>query len=135
MSRIFLFSLIACIVIFIVGEFAACKDTQTGPKEDIVFPDSNISFSQHVGPLFQQKCAAGLCHSGNNPAGSLNLEYPGSYNELLAHSGLVIPGDGIHSELVLHLQGILILMPPAGKLSDNQINGIRKWIDEGAKNN
>jgi hypothetical protein len=113
----------------------SCKDTQTGPKEEIVFPDSNVSFSQHVGPLFQQKCAVGLCHSGNNPADNLNLEYPGSYFVLMSRPGLIVPNDGIHSELVLHLKGVLSLMPPTGKLNDNQINGVKRWIDEGANNN
>lgn len=50
---------------------------------------------------------------------------------------LVISGQGENSLLVQILDGRAIpQMPPAGeRLNDNQINGIKTWIDEGALNN
>ena len=116
---------------------SSCKDTQEGPSKDIVFPDSNVSFSQHVGPLFQQKCATALCHGSTNPASGLNLEYP-SYQALLNRPGLVVQHDGSHSTLIQYLNGTFEpRMPPANfpQLNQNQISGVKKWIDEGAMNN
>jgi hypothetical protein len=117
---------------------ASCEDDLTGLRpSDVVFPDSGISYSQHVDALFQQSCASTQCHGGSTPAGELNLEYP-SYRSLLDHRPhLVLSGDGANSLLVLRLTGAvgerMPLRMPA--LNENQIRGIRRWIDEGAINN
>jgi uncharacterized membrane protein len=121
---------------FVILSLFACKDTQDDPTKDIIFPDDNVSFSNHVGPLFQQKCASALCHSGPNAEAGLNLEYP-SYQALMKQAGLVVPHDGTHSTLIQHLEGALSLMPPPEfpQLTQNQKKGVKKWIDEGAQNN
>jgi hypothetical protein len=104
-----------------------------------MFPDSNVSFSKHVGPLFQQKCTGSPCHGGSAPApanNGLNLEYP-SYTALMNHTPtLVVPRD-TNSLLLERLDGRLPPMPPPKFLSltKNQIIGIKKWIEEGAKYN
>jgi len=123
-------------ILVVSSGLISCKDTQTNPSSEIVFPDSNVSFSKHVGPLFQQKCAHSPCHGGSTPAAGLNLEYP-SYTVLLNRTGLVLPGDANHSILVQHLVGSLPLMPPPNspQLTQNQITGIKTWINEGAKYN
>ncbi len=57
----------------------------------------------------------------------------------MSKNGLILPGQDSLSALVSHLEGILPLMPPAGHnippLNDNQKNGVKKWINEGAKYN
>ncbi len=136
MLRTSLLILLLSTVILLLSGLTSCKDTQTGPGSEITFPDSNISYSKQVGPLLAQKCTSG-CHNGdttsNNPSG-LNLFYPESYS-MMINRGLVIPRDGSHSPLIYRLEGVFPLMPPTGKLNDNQITGVKKWIDEGAQNN
>jgi uncharacterized membrane protein len=114
----------------------SCKDTQTNPSSEIVFPDSNVSFSKHVGPLFQQRCARAPCHTGSTPAAGLNLDYP-SYTALTSRPGMILAGNANQSVLVQHLDGRLSLMPPPNfqQLTQNQINGVKKWINEGANLN
>ena len=133
--KCYLFNLLTTILI-IPFMLISCKDTQGDSTIDIIFPESDISYSKHVGPLFQQRCAVALCHGGTEPSSGLNLEYP-SYQALLSRPGLVVQHDGAHSTLIQHLEGILSPMPPAGfpQLTRNQINGVKKWIDEGALNN
>jgi hypothetical protein len=138
MMRASLSFLIFCLITFILGELISCKDTQE-PTSEIVFPDSNISFSKHVGPLFQQKCARGGCHTGSDPAGSLNLGYPGSYIALTNHNPtLIYNGDGQNSLLMKRLDGRIqprMPLPGSAQLTQNQIDGVKIWIDEGAQDN
>jgi len=121
----------------ILVALSSCKDTITDPDQpiNVVFPDSIVSYSQHVEPLFQQGCAFGQCH-GSASAGSLNLESP-SYNKLLSRPGLVVSRESNNSVLVQRLDGRLQPRMPLNRtqLTQNQINGIKKWIDEGAANN
>jgi hypothetical protein len=134
--RLLLFFLFFGFILLVSSVLTSCKDTQTNPSLE-PFPDSNVSFTKNVGPLFQQKCASSSCHGGGSQNTSgLNLEYP-SYTALINRTGLVIPGDANHSTLVQHLEGSLSPMPPPKfpQLTQNQITGIKKWIDEGAKYN
>ncbi len=131
--RFLFLSILGLIIIF---EFISCKDTQTEVTKEIVFPDSNVSFSKHVEPLFQQRCAQASCHGGNNPQADLNLEY-NSYSSIRNKPGLVIGGDANGSRLTQRLEGKLPQMPPPKfpQLTTNQIQGVKKWINEGASNN
>jgi hypothetical protein len=115
----------------------SCKDQNTGPTSDIVFPDSLISYSKYVEPLFSQTCTGSRCHGGEFPSKGLNLEPP-SYSSLMNHQPqLVVGGAPSNSLLVQRLEGTIPPIMPSNQnpLTDNQKNGIRKWISEGAKNN
>ena len=117
---------------------SSCKDQVTDPNVNpIVFPDANISYSKHVDPLFQQRCALGGCHAGSTAQAGLDLFAP-SYSSLINHlPRLVTAGASNNSLLVQRIDGRLAPQMPymAQPLNANQINGIKKWIDEGAKNN
>lgn len=117
---------------------ASCEDDLIGLRpSDVVFPDSGVSYSQHVDALFQQSCASSQCHGGGEPAADLNLEFP-SYRAVIDHRPrLVLSGDGENSLLILRLTGAVGKRMPLGlqPLNENQIAGIRRWIDEGALNN
>jgi hypothetical protein len=136
MARLFLFFLFFGFILLVSNGMISCKDTQTNPSSEIVFPNSNVSFTKHVGPLFQQKCTASPCHGGSAPVPAndpLNLEYP-SYSALIKHTPtLVVPSD-TNCLLMERLDGRLPQMPPPKfpQLNQNQINGIKKWIEEGA---
>jgi hypothetical protein len=130
-------SLLPAFVISLVL-FSSCKDQVSDPNTDpIVFPDAGISYSKHVEALFQQRCAVSGCHSVGTAAGGLSLTLP-SYNSLMNHQPrLVNPGSGNNSLLVQRIDGRIAPRMPLNSqaLTTNQINGIKKWIDEGAMNN
>jgi len=135
LSRISLF------LIPIIGALAlvaSCQDSITdAPPPDIVFPDSGVSFGRHVEPLFTHACATAQCHGGDVPADRVNLEPP-SYQKLLNFQPqLVVQHDGDHSLLVQRLDGRIAPVMPIGRqpLTQNQVKGIKRWIDEGAQNN
>jgi hypothetical protein len=117
---------------------ASCKDQIVDPNVNpIVFPDANVSYSKHVDPLFQQRCALGGCHAGSSAQAGLDLLAP-SYSSLINHQPrLVTAGASNNSLLVQRIDGRLAPQMPymSQPLNANQINGIKKWIDEGAKNN
>jgi hypothetical protein len=116
----------------------SCKDQIADPNVNpIVFPDSNISYSKQVDPLFQQRCALSGCHGGGSSQAGLDLLSP-SYSSLINHQPrLVTSGSSNNSLLVQRIDGRLAPQMPymSQPLNANQIAGIKKWIDEGAKNN
>ncbi|MCX6122003.1 MAG: hypothetical protein NTX44_10350 [Ignavibacteriales bacterium] len=117
----------------------SCKDqTNQSNTSNIIFPDSNVSFSKYVEPLFQQTCAEAGCHGGSQPAANLNLEYDVCWHSLIDYlPPIVIPKNGNTSPLAKYLDGSLAPQMPlrSQPLTKNQINGVKKWIDEGARNN
>ena len=136
MKRFLSFFLFIWILVFVLAGLTSCEDTQTNPSLVIVFPDDSVSYTEHVGPLLQQRCANPPCHGGSVLAANLNLEYP-NYSLLMNRPGLVIPGDANHSVLSQKISGNPPLMPPSEfpQLTTNQITGIKTWINEGAKFN
>ncbi len=106
----------------------SCKDEL--PSEVVVFPASGVTYG-HVEALFIQKCIG--CHDNSS---ELNL-LPPSYSNLMNYKILlVIRGEGDNSLLVQLLDGRQgPTMPPGERLTDNQINGIKTWINEGALDN
>lgn len=116
----------------------SCKDEIADPSANpIVFPESNVSFTKHIEPLFQQRCALAGCHAGSNATAGLDLSIP-TYSKLMNHQPrLVISGASNNSLLAQRIDGRIIPQMPFNRdpLNANQINGIKKWIDEGAMNN
>lgn len=117
--------------------FAGCEDETYGPgpdSRDIVFPESNVSYAQHVQPLFDRTCAVSGCHDTATKQSNLSLQ---SYREATARPGIIVPTDPDGSVLVQRIEGKIQPRMPYNRppLSDNQIRGIRQWILEGAQNN
>ncbi len=115
-------------------------DTAIGPDgspSDVIFPLDSVSYSLHVQRLFNQTCALSGCHSAGESGDRLKLD---SYENLrFGVRGLpvIIPGNAAQSELVLRIQGSVGNRMPLSRnpLNQNQINGIRAWINEGARRN
>ena len=117
----------------------SCKgNAPTGPggsPSTIIFPANGISYTAQVQPLFNQACNASGCHENGTQTTALVLtSYGGA---VLTLPGVVVAGKPDASTLVLRIQGSVgARMPPgAYALNQNQVNGIRTWIVEGAKNN
>ena len=120
-------------VIFIFG----CDDTVTNNDiNNIQIPDSDVSYSQYIQPVFNVKCNNSGCHNSADRAGGLSLE---SWAGTTANALVVFPGEPGNSQLVWAVKGISGAepMPPVGypPMTINQIEGIETWIAEGAKSN
>lgn len=112
---------------------SSCADDGMITNPDaIVFPDSNVSYRDHVNPWLTLRC--GPCHGGSSPAGDINLT---RYSSLLFdRPNLVVPGAPGESLLCQVLEGTI--GHPVGQfqsLRPEQVAGIRTWVREGARNN
>ncbi len=126
-------------VIAMLG-FGGCKDQSPtgddGSPSTIVFPLSGVSYQYQVQPLFNQACNFSGCHGTDAPPNLVKLTSWGDLMTSGGGTGVVVPGQPETSTLVLRIEGRGARMPPTGlPLNQNQINGIRAWIAEGAKNN
>ena len=123
------------VVIFAVIIFYSpgCKDQVTATDVDNrVIPDSNVSYSQDIQPVFNLKCTNAGCHEDASRAGGISLT---TCANTKADPSIVFPGEPDNSRLVWAVEGISNSpMPPVGypPLTENQIKGIRTWIKEGA---
>jgi len=130
MKSSFLFSVFSLFLALILG----CKDqlpSQNDPSS-VVLPDSNLRYSRDIERVFSARCLS--CHSGSYEPNLI----PPSYGNLMGYQPqLIIAGQSHNSLLIQLLEGTLPpSMPPGSqKLTQNQINGIKRWIDEGALNN
>ena len=119
--------------ILLAGLLGACDDSGTDNGNDIEFPEQNVSYSQHVQPYFNLYCATAGCHDNGTMAGGLSLT---SYFNTTNNPGIVIPGDPDASVLIQKVDGRL---PHEGfvpiVINDNQLQGLKTWVAEGAKNN
>ncbi|MCX7930869.1 MAG: hypothetical protein N2663_09165 [Chlorobi bacterium] len=115
----------------VVVLFCSCEQgTQYRRPQDIVFPDSNVSYSRYVEPFLRLTCTFSGCHSASDP---IPLD---SYVALFQTPGLVIGGQPERSRLVQVLNGTLS-HPPVfqDRVTDNHRRGIAQWVREGALNN
>ncbi|MGK9477325.1 c-type cytochrome [Melioribacter sp. OK-6-Me] len=130
--------LISLIFILIFGStiFFNCDDTINQSELDSrPIPLSNISYAEHIQPVFDAKCNYSGCHNDADMAGGLSLT---SHQNTTANYLIVAQGYPDNSRLVLAVEGRTVNpMPPLGywPLTDNQIRAIRTWVKEGAKNN
>lgn len=110
-----------------------CDDTITSDDiNNLVMPNSNVSYAQHIAPVFEVKCVT--CHNSSRKEADLDLS---SWVTATEDPSIIFPGSDSTSILVWAIEGYppYPLMPPNERLKQNHINGIRIWIREGAKNN
>ena len=128
----FLSSLIAVSVVNL--SFAVAQDTSStkAPKE--------VSYTKDVSPILQKFCTT--CHNADDEHPS--ELYMDTYETLMKggkHGKSVLPGNAKESLLVLKSSAeppFGKVMPPPNKKvrpTPEQLEVIRLWIDQGAKNN
>ncbi len=101
---------------------------------------SNVSFSANVQPILKKYCLE--CHVPGG-AGYIASAFDMSSYETFMKGGkygaFVVPGDPLTSTLNMLVEGRAhpsIRMPHGReKLSDREIETLRVWVQEGAKNN
>jgi mono/diheme cytochrome c family protein len=93
-----------------------------------------VDFSREVKPILARRCFA--CHGPDSGEGGLRLD---GREHALAEldSGLlaIVPEDAEASELIARVtaEDESLRMPPEGKpLSEQEVDVLRRWIDEGA---
>lgn len=116
----------------------SCDDTVTADDIDNRdIPETDVSFTADLLPVFNIKCSTGQCHNTSYMAGGYSME---TWSQVV-QSGIVNPGSPTTSRLVWRIdpQYGYELMPPVGEpirpLTEAQVNGVYTWIEEGAKNN
>ncbi len=113
--------------------FMDCSKNSTDPNQ-FFYPDSNISFSTYIYPIFSADCAnAPGCHQSGHPAAGLDLETVNPTFTNNKGEAMVIPFIPSSSKLYRVLVDTKPLMPPDKALPDAKINAIYLWIFEGAK--
>src|SRR5260370_10573240 len=85
-----------------------------------------------VSRIFSERCLG--CHAASVKMGSLNLETYDGFQQGGTHTSLVVPGKSAESRLYLLITGKAMPSMPmdGGKLSAQQIETVRDWIDAGA---
>jgi hypothetical protein len=124
---------IILILTFVVIVAQSCDDSLTSTDIDnIVMPDSNVSYKAHIAPVFEIKCVP--CHNSQRSEAGLDLS---SWVNATRDPTIIFPGSDSTSILVFAIERIppYAPMPPNEWLKRNHINGIRTWIREGAQNN
>ena len=124
--------MVALFVSSAVAFVGGCSQSTVTDPNTIVFPDSLVSYRNHVQPFMTLRC--GQCHGETVAAGNIRLT---QYSYLLFdRPNLVVPGAPDESLVVQVLERIIA--HPSGQfetISANHIRGVRKWIAEGAENN
>jgi hypothetical protein len=108
-----------------------------------------VSFSQNVKPIMDAKCLS--CHDGTGEGSTQSGFNVKTYDSLMMGTKLgkvIVPGDAVSStlyRLISHKASPEIHMPPHGgqslakgkgePLTEGEIDTIKLWIDQGAKNN
>lgn len=103
--------------------------------------NTEVSFKTDINPILQKNCLK--CHVGGGAgevATGLNMT---SYENLMKGTKfgpIIKPNDSLTSVLVMVLEGRAdprIKMPHGGNdpLTKSQIETIKTWVDQGAKNN
>ncbi|MBN1301078.1 MAG: hypothetical protein JW995_07660 [Melioribacteraceae bacterium] len=130
--------LILLSILLSVTIFNSCDDTVTGNDIDNrLIPDKDVSFQTHLLPVFNAKCSTSGCHDNVSMAGGYSMVSwssvvePGIVNPFSAETSIIIwridPRYGFDP------------MPPLGQpvtpMTEDQIQGVVTWINEGAKNN
>ncbi|MDP2208106.1 MAG: c-type cytochrome domain-containing protein [Bacteroidota bacterium] len=131
--------LVALLIIIISGIviFPSCKD-ETTDDCNIVFPDTaTVRYLIHVQPLFDCSCAFVGCHGADTKeTRGFSLD---DYDNFMtgAPKQVIYRGNPDASPLILRVEGKLgARMPPdRPPLNQNQINGMRRWIANGAQLN
>ena len=117
----------------------SCDDTGINNDIDnIIIPSQNVSYAQYIQPVFNYKCTNSACHNSETRASGLDLT---TWSGTVADPLVVSPGFPETSKIIWAVEGnsgSSPMPPPYGSvppLTENQIEGLRTWILEGANPN
>jgi len=120
-----------------IGILACKKDASVTSPVDYT-QIGTIDYAQHVQPLLDRSCAGGGCHDASTKAAGLQLT---SWNELVKGSQygeVVIPFNPARSLMVTLFDGTPVRKThpsiDAKVLAPSEVDFLKRWITEGAKN-
>ncbi len=87
-------------------------------------------FETHIAPLFEANCRS--CHGPSQPQGELDLSSHESTLQGGKSGPVLVPGSPLESLLLEKLHSGAMPLG-ADRLSDDQINLVRRWIEAGAR--
>lgn len=131
-------------VLLLIISLVGCNVT-VEPEASNSLPDNSAAtFSTIQKEIFIVSCALSGCHSGADAAAGMDISSGKAFNNLVyvpstSNSNFVRvqPGNSANSFLIKRLRNIgesSGIMPPSGKLSENAIQLVETWINNGAKN-
>ncbi len=97
-------------------------------------PDT-VYFQNTILPLLLSNCTYSGCHSGSNPADGILLT---DYNSIITDGDVRAgrPGNSDLYEVITETRNDKRMPPPPyPPLSAQEIEAVRRWINQGAKNN
>lgn len=102
---------------------------------------AEASYQADVAPILAKHCTS--CHAPGQAgyvASGFDLEGYDSLMKGTRYGPVVLPGDPLTSVLVMLIEGRVdpsIKMPHGGQnpMTDDEIKTIRRWVEQGAKNN
>ncbi|MBP7184250.1 MAG: hypothetical protein KBA06_01990 [Saprospiraceae bacterium] len=86
--------------------------------------DAEVCFDDQVLPIFVSHCTESGCHNASDREKGLDLT---NYESIISKG--ITPGDYKSSEIY---QSLVTNMPPDGRMSNEQIETIALWIEQGA---
>lgn len=94
--------------------------------------DRQVSFSKDIEPIFQASCWT--CHGATVQSSKLDLRTRQSALKGGEHGIVLLPGKAEGSRLYRLVAGLETpRMPMSGKLTPDQVEAIKLWIDRGAQ--
>lgn len=92
---------------------------------------AKLTFATDIQPILTKNCAS--CHSGERPAEGLDLTSFANMSKGAHGNPIFAAGKSADSLLYKVVTGNgADLMPPTGKITDDEIAKIKAWIDGGA---
>lgn len=107
----------------------------------------NPSFANDIQPIFTGKCATSGCHDAATASSGLNLTAGAARTNIVNVNSVEVPSlmrahpsDAANSYLVMKIEGQQAVgtrmpQPPRAALSADEIQNIKNWINQGAKDN
>ncbi len=89
-------------------------------------------FEKRVRPVLATHCYACHSESAKTPFAGLKADSRDALLKGGDHGPAIVPGDPARSRLVQAVKQIGLRMPPSGKLPDDAIAALEKWITDGA---
>jgi hypothetical protein len=119
---------------------AGCDDGIIDDGNKLIFPEpgeGEVSFLNNVQPFLRLRCANATCHGSVSPADGRSFVNYASVMNSFSNISFVRPYDAEGSLFYQVATGVNPHLRNLGlrELTDNQRQGIRRWIDDGALNN
>lgn len=119
------------VFIFPIILLISCLDNPINNPNEIVFPETGVTYTQHVEPLLRFSCNAPGCHNSIDRQGNIILD---SYEQLLmAYTGAMIRSGDPENSLLIKIitRQVMHSVLVDFRVNQNQIEGLKRWIKNG----